>query len=62
MVMEVEFKRLDDSAFSIVGSDAGVDFISTYIINKDIIINILSNITNGIFEIRNKVFEEVYKL
>jgi CubicO group peptidase (beta-lactamase class C family) len=41
------YKRLDDSMFSIVGSDAGVGFDSRYFVPEKLTINVLSNITNG---------------
>ena len=41
------YKRLDGSMFSIMGGDAGVGFDSRYLLREGIIINILSNITNG---------------
>ena len=41
------YKKLDDSRYSIVGGDAGVGFISGYIVEEKLNINILSNITNG---------------
>jgi CubicO group peptidase (beta-lactamase class C family) len=41
------FKRLDDSMFAIMGGDAGVGFDSRYFAQDRLIINILSNITNG---------------
>jgi CubicO group peptidase (beta-lactamase class C family) len=41
------YRRLDGSIFSIVGGDAGVGFDSRYLLREKLIINILSNITNG---------------
>jgi CubicO group peptidase (beta-lactamase class C family) len=41
------YKRLDNSVFSIEGGDAGVGFVSRYLPQEKITINILSNITNG---------------
>jgi D-alanyl-D-alanine carboxypeptidase len=41
------YKRLDDSMFWIEGSDAGVGFVSRYLPQEKLTINILSNITNG---------------
>lgn len=41
------YKKLDDSAFSIVGGDAGVGFFSRYYVNRDTTISVLSNTTNG---------------
>jgi CubicO group peptidase (beta-lactamase class C family) len=41
------FKRLDDSVFAIMGGDAGVGFDSRYYLQERLIVNILSNITNG---------------
>jgi hypothetical protein len=49
------YKRLDDSMFSIVGGDAGVGFDSRYVVQEQLNINILSNITNGENEIREVV-------
>jgi CubicO group peptidase (beta-lactamase class C family) len=41
------YKKLDDSAFSIIGGDAGVGFFSRYYGNSDTIVSVLSNTTNG---------------
>jgi CubicO group peptidase (beta-lactamase class C family) len=41
------YKRLDGSAFWISGVDAGVGFDSRYLVQEQVTINILSNITNG---------------
>lgn len=41
------YKRLDESMFLISGGDAGVGFNSRYLVEQKLIINILSNITNG---------------
>jgi hypothetical protein len=41
------YKRLDDSMFSIVGSDAGVGFASLYLPQEKVTVNVLSNITDG---------------
>ena len=41
------YKRLDDTMFMIVGSDAGVGFDSRHLVQEKLTINILSNITNG---------------
>ena len=41
------FKRLDDKMYAIVGGDAGVGFDSRYYVQEKLVINILSNITNG---------------
>lgn len=40
-------KRLDDSVFAIMGGDAGVGFDSRYYLQERLIVNILSNVTNG---------------
>ena len=49
------YKRLDGSMFSIAGGDAGVGFDSRYILQDKLIINILSNITNGESDLRKVV-------
>jgi CubicO group peptidase (beta-lactamase class C family) len=49
------YKRLDGSMFSIEGSDAGVGFDSMYMLQENLTINILSNITNGENGIRNVI-------
>jgi CubicO group peptidase (beta-lactamase class C family) len=41
------YKRLDDSMFWIEGGDAGVGFVSRYLPQEKLTINILSNVTNG---------------
>lgn len=41
------FKRLDDSMLAIMGGDAGIGFDSWYSVKERLIINVLSNITNG---------------
>lgn len=41
------YKKLDDSMYSIVGSDAGVGFESCYLLADSIVLNILSNRTDG---------------
>ncbi|HOD43564.1 MAG TPA: serine hydrolase domain-containing protein [Anaerolineaceae bacterium] len=51
------YKRLDGSLFAIVGGDAGVGFDSRYLVNQQIIISILSNITNGEEELRKVVMD-----
>jgi CubicO group peptidase (beta-lactamase class C family) len=51
------YKRLDDSMFSIVGSDAGVGFDSRYLVQDRLTINVLSNITNGEDRIRDVILE-----
>jgi len=43
--------------FWIEGGDAGVGFMSRYLVKEKIIINILSNITNGENEIRDVVLD-----
>ncbi|MBE0431245.1 MAG: beta-lactamase family protein [Dehalococcoidia bacterium] len=47
------YKRLDDSMFWIVGSDAGVGFESRYIVPERLTVNILSNITDGEDDMRD---------
>ena len=47
------FKRLDGSMFAIAGGDAGVGFDSRYYVQERIIVNILSNITNGNEEMKD---------
>ncbi len=49
------YKRLDDSMFWIVGSDAGVGFDSRHIVAEKLTINILSNITNGEDDMREVI-------
>jgi CubicO group peptidase (beta-lactamase class C family) len=49
------YKELDNSMYSIVGGDAGVGFDSRYLLTKDIVINIFSNITDGEEEMRNYI-------
>jgi CubicO group peptidase (beta-lactamase class C family) len=51
------YKRLDDSMFSIEGGDAGVGFDSRYLLQENLTINILSNITNGENGIRDVVLD-----
>lgn len=41
------YKRLDDSMFFIIGEDAGVGFVSRFIVPDRLTINILSNKTGG---------------
>jgi len=41
------YRRLDDQTFWIAGGDAGVGFVSKCHVHERLIINILSNITNG---------------
>ncbi len=50
-------KHPDDSVFHIVGGDAGVGFDSRYLPGEGILINLLSNITDGENEMRSFVFE-----
>jgi CubicO group peptidase (beta-lactamase class C family) len=40
------YKELDDSMFYIVGGDAGVGFISRCLPKRNLVINILSNVTD----------------
>ena len=53
------YKRLDDSMFAIVGSDAGVGFDSRYIAADKLTINILSNITNGEDAMREVILQHL---
>jgi len=53
------FKRLDDSMFAIVGGDAGVGFDSRYYLQERLIINILSNITNGNEEMKEVILRHL---
>jgi hypothetical protein len=41
------YRRLDGNMFSIVGVDAGVDFDSRHLVQEQVTINVLSNVTNG---------------
>jgi len=49
------FKRLDDSMFAIMGGDAGIGFDSWYSAKERLIINVLSNITNGAEEMTDVI-------
>ncbi len=51
------YKRLDDSMFSIEGSDAGVGFDSRYILKSKMTINIFSNITDGESDLRKVIMD-----
>ena len=51
------YKRLNGSIFSIVGGDAGVGFYSSFLKNEKLIINVLSNITNGENDIRKIIVD-----
>jgi CubicO group peptidase (beta-lactamase class C family) len=51
------YKELDDSMFSIVGGDAGVGFDSRYLVEEAIVVNVLSNQTNGEETIREVVLD-----
>ncbi|GAK55229.1 beta-lactamase [Candidatus Vecturithrix granuli] len=51
------YKRIDNSMFSIVGGDAGVGFYSSYLVQEQLTINILSNITDGENAIRDIVID-----
>jgi len=53
------YKRLDDSMFWIVGSDAGVGFDSRYIVADKLTVNILSNVTNGEDDMRDAVLSHL---
>jgi CubicO group peptidase (beta-lactamase class C family) len=51
------YKELDSSMLSIVGGDAGVGFDSRYLVEEAIVINVLSNHTNGEETLREVVLE-----
>ena len=51
------YKRLDNQMYSIVGGDAGVGFDSRYLLSDKVIINILSNLTDGEESIRDVVMD-----
>ncbi|NEQ99828.1 MAG: beta-lactamase family protein [Cyanothece sp. SIO2G6] len=51
------YKRLDDSEFSIEGSDAGVGFFSGYCPDSGLVVSILSNRTDGTLNIAEKIKE-----
>jgi CubicO group peptidase (beta-lactamase class C family) len=51
------YKKLDDNMFAISGSDAGVGFVSRYLVQEQLTINILSNITNGEDGMRSVVLD-----
>lgn len=53
------YKELDDSAFSIVGEDAGVSFYSRYYPREEIVVNLLSNTADGVSSMRKTVLEQV---
>jgi CubicO group peptidase (beta-lactamase class C family) len=53
------YKRLDDSVFWIVGSDAGVGFDSRYIVADRLTVNILSNITDGEEDMREAILHRL---
>lgn len=53
------YKRLDESMFWIVGSDAGVGFDSRYIVADKLTVNILSNITDGEEDMREVVLRHL---
>ncbi len=56
------YKELDDSAFSIVGEDAGVSFYSRYYPQQDIAINILSNTTGGVSILKKTLVGQVERM
>jgi CubicO group peptidase (beta-lactamase class C family) len=41
------YKKIDGSAYSIVGGDAGVGFFSRHVVKENTTISVLSNVTNG---------------
>jgi CubicO group peptidase (beta-lactamase class C family) len=51
------YKKLDNSSFAIMGSDAGMGFDSRYLENSATVINILSNRTDGEVEMRKLILE-----
>ena len=51
------YKKLDDRVFFIVGGDAGVGFDSRYLVEEAVVINILSNQTNGEETMREVILE-----
>jgi CubicO group peptidase (beta-lactamase class C family) len=53
------YKRLDDSVFWIVGGDAGVGFESRYLVADRMIINVLSNTTNGDEDMKEFIFRHL---
>ena len=53
------YKELDDSMYSIVGGDAGVGFDSRYIPKEEIVINILSNVTDGELAMRRFILSNL---
>jgi CubicO group peptidase (beta-lactamase class C family) len=53
------YKRLDDSMFWIVGSDAGVGFDSRYVVADRLTVNILSNITDGEEDMRDVILRHL---
>jgi CubicO group peptidase (beta-lactamase class C family) len=53
------YKKLDDSIVSIMGGDAGVGFYSRYGLEDAITVNILSNITNGEYSIREVILDSL---
>jgi len=55
------YKNPEKSTYLIVGGDAGVGFDSRYFLEEDIIINILSNKSNGEEEMREIIREQVDK-
>jgi CubicO group peptidase (beta-lactamase class C family) len=53
------YKKLDDSIFAIMGSDAGMGFDSRYVENRATVINILSNRTDGEVQMRKLILEHL---
>jgi CubicO group peptidase (beta-lactamase class C family) len=51
------YRRLDDSMLSIAGGDAGVGFVSRYFLQEKLILNVLSNITNGADALRDVLLD-----
>jgi len=53
------YKKQDNSAFFVPGGDAGVGFLSRYLPNEKITINVLSNITNGEEEMTDIILDNL---
>jgi hypothetical protein len=51
------YKRLDGRAFWISGVDAGVGFDSRYVVQEQVTINLLSNVTHGESRLRGVVLD-----
>jgi CubicO group peptidase (beta-lactamase class C family) len=53
------YKKLDNSIYAIMGSDAGMGFDSRYVENSATVINILSNRTDGEVQMRKLILEHL---